>query len=82
MRMREVIERLASGYSMRDDDELGFVVAKTAGKVRSDTIGKLMNGGWIERRNGCWTLTDEGRKAFMRSTDELGDGKLIAPEAT
>jgi uncharacterized protein affecting Mg2+/Co2+ transport len=78
MRVDEIVALIQGEYRLVDNDGEAFVV-HTAGKVRDDTINRLMMEGWIERGNRHWKLTDEGRKAYLRSTDELGNGKLIPP---
>ena len=42
----------------------------------------MLRHGWLENTAGCggYRLTDEGRIAYIRSTDEMGDGKLVDPE--
>jgi len=41
----------------------------------------MLHHGWLESTAGCggYRLTDEGLRAYLRSTDEMGDGKLIDP---
>lgn len=84
MRLEEVVQHLASGWSLRDHGSHGYDgpdywMSRTAGRVRGDTIERLIREGWVQSYNGGFSLTDEGHRAYMRSTDELGDGKLIAP---
>lgn len=78
MRLEDVVQHMASGWRLGHEDG-DYFVTQTAGRVRSDTISRLLDEGWIEGRNTCYILTDAGRKAYLRSTDELGDGKLVAP---
>jgi len=78
MRLDEIVRHMAGGWRLGHEDG-NYFVSKTAGRVRSDTINRLIAEGWIESRNTCYILTDDGRKAYLRSTDELGDGKLIPP---
>lgn len=80
MRVEEVVQALASGYGMQRDD-CDVRVVRSAGKVRSDTLQRLIDEGWLEgyANGGGWRLSDEGHKAYLRSSDEMGDGKLVAP---
>lgn len=78
MRVEEIVQCLASGWSLLGDDG-DYFVTRNAGKVRGDTIRRLIDEGWIYSQNTCYRLTDEGHKAYLRSTDELGDGKLTPP---
>lgn len=41
----------------------------------------MLKHGWLESTAGCggYRLTEAGRLAYIRSTDELGDGALIDP---
>jgi hypothetical protein len=78
MSLEEVVQHMASGWRLGREDD-GYFVTQTAGSVRSDTINRLLAEGWCETRNMCLLLTDAGRAAYMRSADELGDGKLIPP---
>lgn len=41
----------------------------------------MLHHGWLESTTGCggYRLSDAGLLAYLRSTDELGDGKLIDP---
>lgn len=42
----------------------------------------MLHHGWLESTAGCggYKLTDKGRRRYIRSTDEMGDGKLVDPE--
>jgi hypothetical protein len=83
LRYEEVIELLGAGYSMPYERGNGniCVVHLHAGRVREDTLRRLMEDGWLlgYANGGGWWLSDEGKKAYLRSTDEMGDGKLKAP---
>lgn len=45
---------------------------------------EMIREGWLvsSPNGGSYVLSDAGRAAYMRSTDELGDGKLISPRAS
>jgi hypothetical protein len=49
-----------------------------APRMQAGQFDRLMREGWLESApNGAsYVLSDRGRKAYLRSTDELGDGKL------
>jgi hypothetical protein len=79
MRLEDVVKHLAGGWRLGHEDG-DYFVTRTAGQVRSDTIRRLNAEGWIESRNTCYVLTDAGHKAYMRSTDEMGDGQLHPPQ--
>lgn len=80
MRVEEVVQALASGYAARWENDTLYVT-KTEGRIRRDTLDRLMREGWLEgfANGGGFRLSDEGRKAYLKSTDELGDGKLVPP---
>lgn len=85
---QELIQDLAGGFAIRiEDDEWshGYYV-EPPGKydILSDQLLRLIGEGWLEgfANGGGYRLSDEGRKAFNRAMDELGDGKLIAPKST
>jgi hypothetical protein len=80
LRVEDIIPLLAGNYRLRDDGDYLWLT-QTAGKVRDDTLHRLIEEGWVQRfPNGSgFELTDEGRKAYMRSTDEMGDGILHPP---
>lgn len=84
MRVEEVVECLATGWGLRSTsadgwDSPDYFVTRSAGKVRTDTLHRLMKEGWIDGNNGYYYLTEAGRKSYLRSTDEMGDGKLLPP---
>lgn len=80
LRVEDIVPLLAGDYRMRDDGDYLYLT-HIAGRVRDDTLRRLLEEGWIKSfPNGCgFELTDEGRKAYMRSTDEMGDGVLHPP---
>ena len=77
--VRDAIGELASGAFFRwqsgGDDELVRPLPQPEG----GTVAVLLHRGWIEGGNGVYRLTDAGLRAYLRSTDELGDGKLYHP---
>jgi hypothetical protein len=89
MNLKDVIERLAqSGYSIRVEDQGGYDgyeiwVKRTEGvRITQHELDSLKKEGWIEPYGaGGYKLTDEGRKSYLRSTDEMGNGELVPPKA-
>lgn len=57
-----------NSYELRD---LGI-------EICGGTVSRLVSQGWIEGPN-TYRLTDAGFKSYLRSADELGDGKLVPP---
>ena len=78
MLIEELIPLLAEGAKIRWDSGECNVV-KFYGQATN--LEKLIEDGWIisGTGSGYYTLSDDGLKAYMKSTDEMGDGKLIAP---
>lgn len=86
MEMREIIEQLASGHVIRSEDLGGYdgheyrlAPADQGPLIPVMQISRLIREGWVESFNGGLRLTDEGKKAYLRSTDEMGSGELIPP---
>jgi hypothetical protein len=86
--LKEVISRLAQpGYAVRvhdngEYDGYSVYVERTEGvQITGRELEMLKADGWIEFDGPrSWKLSDEGRKAWLRSSDELGDGVLRAPK--
>ena len=81
----EVVSALACGARIRIESD-GFhgndyVLQTPAPAMQGGTFDRLMREGWLESapNGGSYILSDAGRKAYFRSTDELGDGKLVLP---
>lgn len=85
MKVEEIIEKLQqTGWRIRiESDEHGYqyFLEGPRHSVTSTELSRLIQDGWLENtaNGGGYTLTDEGRKAYLRSTDELGDGNLVPP---
>lgn len=89
MELKEIIEKLASteGYRINSHyhggyDSDTYHLEGPSFNV-TNMVDKMLRDGWIEPApiGRHLQLTDAGRAAYLRSTDELGDGKLIAPSA-
>ena len=79
MTFDEAVEKLAAGYLVElIDDEPRIVDANSIGGPIWD---RLIREGWLRSMPCGWVyrLSDEGLKAHLRSTDELGDGVLRLP---
>lgn len=86
--VKRVVEALATGFSIRVEDLGGYDgydvwVEKREGFRLTVPLERLTALGVIERHpthaHG-YRLTDKWHRAYMRSTDELGDGRLYVPE--
>jgi hypothetical protein len=77
-----VISHLACGAVLLfDRDSAGGELVMRYGHVTAEQVTRLGRDGWIKwfpSGGGAW-LTDAGRAAYIKSTDEMGDGKLVAP---
>lgn len=86
--VKQVVERLATGFIIRAEDLGGYdghdywLEKSERHRMFADQISRMIQDGWLDSFNGGYRLTDEGRKAYLRSTDELGDGKLYLPFPT
>ena len=85
--LRRVVEALATGFKIRVEDLGEYdghdVWIEKCERFRCPVaLARLLQLGVIEchptHAHG-WRLTDAWHRAYMRSTDELGDGKLYAP---
>lgn len=80
--LREAIWELASGAVVRLDDEGQPRLVRDLPQP-SAFFDVLMHRGWLDRlpNGGTFKLSDAGMRAYLRSTDELGDGRLLHPAA-
>lgn len=80
MTLQDVIELLAGEARIYLDDE-GYPELLTRHGNVSAMWDRLCREGWLEAmpNGGTFKLSDEGLKAYLRSTDEMGDGKLNPP---
>lgn len=80
---RQVITELAGGARIIATDEGdGWSYKLIHGEVpiTAGQVVRLLDEGWIYSSNTAYFLTDEGKKAYLRSTDELGNGRLLVPK--
>lgn len=70
----KILSFLAGKYVLRyDGNSNDCSLVHTAAQVTAETISRFINRGWLESfaNSGGFRLSDEGFKAYMRSTDEL-----------
>lgn len=79
--LREVVGELASGALLRLDDDNCWILVRDLKQPEGDVISHLMHTGWLESmaNGGTCKISEAGKLAYLRSTDELGDGQLIDP---
>ena len=80
---REVIAELASGARIIATDEgdgWSYKLIHKEVPITGSQVVQLLDEGWIYSSNTAYFLTDEGKQAYLKSTDELGDGRLLAPK--
>lgn len=87
--LARIVEALSTGFRLvdrgdnRDFDGPEYWIEKSEGFPLKISIDRLIQLGVIVRHpthaHG-WALGDKWRRAYMRSTDELGDGRLYVPE--
>lgn len=87
--LRRVVEALATGFKLvdhsdcRDFDGPEYWIEKCEGFRLTVSIDRLIQLGVVVHHpthaHG-WVLGDKWHRAYMRSTDELGDGRLYVPE--
>ena len=86
MEIVEIVAALAGGYVIRTEidehDREYFLDPPGARRLVAEQVSRLIREGWLESFNGGYRLSDDGKKAYLRSTDELGNGKLVAPFAS
>lgn len=77
---RQVITEMAGGARIVCHDEgdgYSYELVRTSVPITSSQVRRLLDEGWIYSSNTAYFLTDEGKKAYLRSTDEMGDGRLL-----
>lgn len=82
-RLRDAVGDLASGCQLVLEDDCGnsWRMVAPVKQPQGDVLSHLFHCGWLETmpNGGTCKLSDAGKLAYLKSTDELGDGKLIAP---
>lgn len=86
---REALNALAAAdFKIRSDGEDGWwpvLIHEETKPISGPVFNELMKAGFLKGiPNGSgFTISDEGRKAYLKSTDELGDGNVyLTPSPT
>jgi len=87
--LKEAIGMLVQPNFRISIDDLGgydgyeIWIRRTEGmRISQRELDMLIKDGWLEAYGAhSWQLSDAGKKAWLRSTDELGDGKLRSPNS-
>lgn len=79
--LAEIVGALASGARIRLDRDCQPELIMPSPKLDGITWDRLCHHGWLDTmpNGGTFKLSDAGLLAYLRSTDEMGDGKLIDP---
>lgn len=77
----ETVGHLASGARLRYTRDDGLELVLPVKQPDGVTISRLIHHGWVSSTPGCggYALSDEGLKAYLRSTDEMQSVGLIDP---
>ena len=77
--LRMAIVELAGDAKIRYDGDMRPVLVRDL--PQPSNIDVLFHRGWLESmpNGGTFKLSDAGLLAYLRSTDELGDGRLLHP---
>lgn len=77
----ETVGHLASGARLRYTRDDGLELVLPVKQPDGVTITRLIHHGWVVSTAGCggYQLSNAGLQAYLRSTDELGDGALVDP---
>jgi hypothetical protein len=73
---KELLGLLVDGYVIQAHDLLGYDgyeyrLVKYGREVTSGQISRMLDRGWVNSSNTSYRLSDEGKKEYLRSTDEL-----------
>jgi hypothetical protein len=79
--LRDAIGELASGALIMWEDGICRLVRHLP-QPDQHVFDVLIHRGWVvDLANGSgYRISDEGKQAYLRSTDELRDGTLVHPE--
>lgn len=77
----ETVGHLASGARLRYTRDDGLELVLPVKQPDGPTLTRLIHHGWVVSTTGCggYQLSDEGLKAYLRSTDELQNVGLVDP---
>lgn len=71
MTNEDIVQQLAGGAVIRATDEgdgYSYELVTYHAQLPSSQIVSLLDKGWIESMNTVYRLSDEGKKAYLRST--------------
>ena len=76
MNDKDILEGLAGGAKIYIVDLGGYdgyeyELRQPSQQLSQSDVVRLLDAGLIESRNACYILSDEGKKHYLRSTDEL-----------
>lgn len=78
----QIIAHLAAGAALRlDSCDNRYQLVTFHAEVSTTQVEQLSRAGWLAgfpNGGGAW-LSDAGRAQYIKSTDEMGDGKLVSP---
>lgn len=77
----QIIAEMAAGATLRVDDDGQYALVRSFGRISATAYMRLADAGWLHgfaNGGGAW-LSDKGRLQYIKSTDELGDGRLVSP---
>ena len=80
--IREIVAELASGAYIELHENGRYELRQPGKFIGSHTLEyHLLREGWLEgfANGGGYRLSSDGWRAYMRSTDELGNGELVPP---
>lgn len=80
--LREILAELAAGALIVAHDDGRYELCHPGKQITGHTLNwVLAKDGWVQNTPnfGAYVLTDAGRLAYMRSTDELGNNELVPP---
>lgn len=81
-RFRDAVGDLAGGaYFRATGPGMQLELVQPIAQPKGDVVDRLIHYGWLESlaNGGGYRMSDAGKIAYLRSTDELGDGALVDP---
>lgn len=81
-RVRSAVQDMAGGAVLQvTGPGMELEMVAPVNQPEGDVVSHLIHHGWLESfsNGGGYRLSDAGKLAYLRSTDELDDGALIDP---